>query len=249
MRVLILEDELPAQRQLEAAVKAWDAAATVEVLGSVREAVGALRAGPAPDLIVSDIQLADGVALSIFDQVPVLAPVVFCTAYDEYLQAAMRLAGIDYLLKPLEVPRLHQALEKYLRLRAHFVGRLGDLSDHLRRTGTRPARLLARRGRDLVPLPVEQVAWFASEDKLTVAVDRAGARHLVGESLAALEALLPPGEFFRANRQYLVRGAAVARLRPGPKGRLLLALVPPASGEVAVSQEQASALRAWLRHG
>ncbi len=250
MRVLILEDELPAREQLDRAIRAWDPGVeVVGALGSVREAIAFLRTSPAPDLIVSDIQLSDGVALSIFEQVPEVAPVVFCTAYDGYLQDAMRLAGIDYLLKPLEVPRLHAALDKYLRLRTHFAGRLGDLADHVRRARTRPTRLLAHRGDDLVPLPVDQVAWFVSEDKVTVAVDRAGARHLLAESLATLETLVGTAEFFRANRQYLVRGSAVARLRPAAKGRLALVLSPPAPGDVTVSQEQAAAFRAWLRSG
>jgi two-component system LytT family response regulator len=251
MRVLLVEDERPALDQLAAAVRAWSA--DVEIAGAfatVRETVAWLRAHDTPDLILADVQLADGLSFRIFEQVPTTAPVVFCTAYDAYLGEALARAGIDYILKPLEVPRLFAALDKYVRLRAHFGGRVAGVLGDLRRAGA-SERLLGRRGADFVSLALDDVAYFLSENKLAILVDREGRHHVLDESLAELDARLPAERFFRANRQYLVSAPAVARFRSLGKGRLAVELRPRAPDEVVVSQENGAAFRAWLgrRHG
>ncbi len=245
--VLLIEDEKPAMAQLERAVRAWDAAVVVVGgLSSVRESVDWLSTHPAPDLILCDVQLTDGLSFRIFERVPTTAPVVFCTAYDAYLQDALARCGIDYLLKPLDFPRLHASLDKYLRLRAHFTGRAHELSAAMQAQVAPRARFVVRRGAEFVAIPVEQVAYFVSEHKLAVLVDRAGRQYALDDSLSALESELGTRRFFRVNRQYLVSPSAVVRFRSLGKGRLLVTLAPATTSEVVVSQENGAAFRAWL---
>ncbi len=79
-----------------------------------------------------------------------------------------------------------------------------------------------------------------------VAITRDGTRHLLEETLAAVEAAADPARFFRVNRQMIVSIDAVRRFVPEGKGRLALELSPPAGVPVSVSQERAAAFRAWL---
>lgn len=249
MRVLILEDEAPAAAQLAAAIRAWDGGSVIAgVAESVREAVRLLRAGPEPDLIFADIRLADGLSFRVFEEAPVRCPVVFATAYDEHVMTALAHNAIDYLLKPIQPARVAHALDKYARLREHFGGRLLGLAEALRRSAPPPApeRVVARRGAAFVAVPLDRIAWFTTEHKLTLLVDRSGARLVVDEPLAELEARLDPRSFFRLNRQILAHAGAVLRFRSGGKGRLLVTLDPPADDEVVVSQENAAAFRAWI---
>ncbi len=245
MRVLLIEDEKPALEQLRRMVHAWDP--TVEIcgeLGSVQAALAHLRSKPAPDLILCDIQLSDGLSFRIFEQLTAPPPVVFCTAYDEHVQQALATCGIDYVLKPLQAPRLHAALEKYLRLREHFAGRPSELATAL---APRPrTRFLVKRGGDFVSVPVPEVAYFASDHKLVMMVDRARRQYLLDTSLTELARELSPQEFFRVNRKFLVSISAVQSVRPHFKGRLALTLAPPVEEPVIVSQETAAAFRAWL---
>lgn len=106
-------------------------------------------------------------------------------------------------------------------------------------------RILAQKGTAHVPVALEDVAYFFSADKLTFLVTRAGERALVNEPLAALEAELDPAEFFRLNRNFLARAAAVKSFSSVGKGRLAVQLVPPAADEVQVSQERAADFKAW----
>lgn len=245
-QVLLLEDEPLALAQLEAGVRAFsEQVSIVGGLASVRDTTSWLRSHPAPDLIIADVQLADGISLRAFEEVRTSAPVVVCTAYDDYLEEALGGCGIDYLLKPLEVARLHAALDKYLRLRVHFEGRMEALLHGLAAPAPR-ARLIARRGADFVPVPASDIAYVFSEHKLPILVDRAGRQHVLDGSLNDVQRALDPNRFFRVNRQLLASLDAVERFRPHLKGRLSVVLRPPPPFEVVVSQENAEAFRSWL---
>lgn len=246
MRVLILEDEAPARQRLEQAVRrAEPGAEIVAALPSVTQAAAWLAAHPAPELVIADVQLADGLSLELFERAPPPCPVIFCTAYDEYLVEAMRHDGIDYLLKPIDDAAVAGALAKYRRLEAHFAGRVARLAAVVRAAPSR-RRLLARRRDGFVALALDDVAYFVVKDKLVEVVTRAGARLDVDRTLGELEAELDPAEAFRVNRQYLVRAAAVAGFRPWAKGKLVVELDPPPGEDVVVSQENAARFRAWL---
>lgn len=252
MRVMILEDEPPAMAQLVLAVKAYDPEIEViATLGSVREAAKALSGGLSPDLILADIHLSDTTSLQLFERVEVRCPVVFVTAYDAYLLQAFERGAIDYVLKPIEPARLAAALDKYLRLRAHFAGKVKEVAAELaapaKGKGARPReRILARRGMDLLAVPVERVAWFMSEHRLTIVCEKDGAKHMVDETLGELEETLDPRRFFRLNRQYLAQVDAVKSFRSVGKGRLSVLLEPRPDDEVVVSQERGAEFRDWV---
>jgi two-component system, LytTR family, response regulator len=265
MTILVLEDELPARTWLTQVLARHRPNAAVTALASVADALAWLAAHPAPELILADIQLADGLSLEIFERAQPGCPVIFTTAYDEYLVEAMQRDGIAYLLKPLREEDVAGALAKYDRLESHFAERMRGLLDAWigeRATGSAraragassatdaggagaPRRLVARRRDGFVVLSLAEVAYFVVVDKLVEVVTRDGRRFAVDQTLGELERDLAD-EVFRVNRQYLVCASAVAGFRPFIKGKLLLELAPAAAEEVVVSQENAARFRAWL---
>jgi DNA-binding LytR/AlgR family response regulator len=241
--VLILEDEPPARARLEQALAHSGVAIVVEAaLASVAQAVAWLGSRPAPDLILADIQLADGLSLEIFDRVALTCPVIFCTAYDEYLVDAMARGGIDYLLKPIRDDDVARALGKYRRLEAHFAQRVQALREVLQPR----RRLVVRRAGGFVAVAIDEVAYFVVDDKLVDVVTRDGRRFGADQTLGELEQQLPPGAFFRINRQYLVRAEAITGFRPHLKGRIAVELSPPTKDDVVISQENAGRFRVWI---
>ncbi|HEX7585139.1 MAG TPA: response regulator, partial [Prolixibacteraceae bacterium] len=113
MKIIILEDETRAANHLvRLLAKVSPNMVVVARLESVRDGVKYLQNSPEPDLIFSDIQLADGLSFEIYNQVEVRCPIIFTTAYDSYAIEAFKTNGIDYLLKPIEEERLKQAIEK-----------------------------------------------------------------------------------------------------------------------------------------
>lgn len=250
MNVLIIEDENLTARRLEGQLRKYDAGIqVVERLPSVAAAVQWLRQHPAPDLIFLDIHLEDDLGFRIFEQAPVSSPIIFTTAYDEYMVQAFKVNGIDYLLKPVNYEELAAALDKYQRLRQHFTPT--DLPALLRLVSPAAApeykdRFLVSVGTRLRSIDVQEAAYFCFEDGATLLVTAAGQRLALDYSLDRLVQLLNPRQFFRVNRQYLVSLPAIDVIHHNAAGRLELTLRPAARQPVLVSGDRASEFKEWL---
>ena len=259
LHAFVAEDEPPARERLIGALAR--VAPELVVVGhadSVKGTQAWLASHAAPDVLLLDIQLADGLSLELFKDGTLALPTIFTTAYDRFAIDAFRALAIDYLLKPVSEVALAQALAKVQRLRQTFGGDVAALLQQFgqqigQHVGTATPRwrqrLVGRKGAQFHALPVEQLAYVVSLDKLAFAVDQAGERYLLETPLAELEAELDPALFFRATRQLLVAATAVARFAPAGKGRLKVELRPAIAGtvgDVLVSQEPASAFKAWL---
>jgi len=248
MRVFIAEDEPPARERLtEALARVAPRAVIAGHADSVRGTAEWLAAHPAPDLLLLDIQLADGLSLELFKGRELAIPTIFTTAYDRFAIDAFLALAVDYLLKPVSEPALAAALAKAERLRRQFGGDVAELLARLQAPRTRwRQRLVGRKGAQFHALAIEHVAYVVSVDKLAFAVTDDGSRYLLETALAELEPELDPALFFRANRQLLISAHAVGRFAPAGKGRLRVELRPASEGEVVVSQERAAAFKAWM---
>ena len=267
MTVLLLEDEYPAAERLQRLLlQAAPEARVLAVRDTVAGALAWLAANPAPDLILSDIQLADGLSLEIWEQAVVPSPVIFTTAFDAYAIRAFQAHSVAYLLKPVKLTELQAALAKLrqweLRVRSEklridaagqpataldasllTLNSIEHLLDALRPYKT---RFLVRQGEQLLPLPVAEAAWFLSRHETVTLVATDGRRFVLDYTLEQLEALLDPARFFRLNRQLIAQLPAVRRLHPHFGGKLLVDLHPAPTEEILVSREKAPALKAWL---
>ena len=233
--ILILEDEKPAAERLIKGIRRFDASAAIAgPLSSVKEATAWFAAHPSPDLVVADIQLADGISFEAFQTISPACPVIFATAYDEYLLEAFQYNGIDYLLKPLKEEQLERALTKYQFLE----GRGKEL--------TRKERFVVKKGIGFVSIKTEEIRYFFTEQKIVFLVDAAGGRYVVDKTLSVLEQELDPRTFFRLNRKFLVHIDAIRTFKPLDKGRILVELNPPTLEPAIVSQETGTAFRTWM---
>jgi DNA-binding LytR/AlgR family response regulator len=248
MNLFVVEDEAPArERLIETIGRVEPAARIAGVAASVREARAWLAVHPPPDLMLLDVQLADGLSFDLFTPGTVTCPAIFATAYDEFVLEAFKANAIDYVLKPVGDEALARAFAGYRRLKSHFAADVARLAADVAAAPARTRqRILARSGAGFLSLRLEDVAWFVSVDKTTWAVARDGQRHAVDASLAELEVQLDPQRFFRINRQVIVAATAVRGFRPSGKGRLELQLVPAATATLSVTQERAAAFREWL---
>ncbi len=247
MRIVILEDEPLARRRLAECIAACDPGAEVAAeLESVAGALDWFRRHRPPDLLFADIQLGDGTSFDLLRQARVECPVVFTTAYDDYVLEAFQTNGIDYLLKPIKQETVAAALEKYARLQGHFLADHAALAQALKRPAGARERFLVRKGNEFLSVRTGDVAYLFSEHKLVFLVTREAKRFMLDKALTEVEGELEPGRFFRLNRNYLVSIEAVARCAPHGKGKLMVELRPATSAEVIVSQERAAAFKRWL---
>ena len=122
MKILIIEDELPAQRMISSLIAEIDP--EIEILGmldSVKSSIEWLKSNPHPDIILLDIQLSDGISFEILEAIEIESMIIFTTAFDEYAIQAFKVNSLDYLLKPVEKRELQAALDKFQVYSKKFV--------------------------------------------------------------------------------------------------------------------------------
>ncbi len=248
INAIIIEDELPALEHLKYNLQLTRE--PVNIIGtfdSVEDSVDWLRSNPPPQLIFMDIQLKDGNSFSIFEQVKVSTPIIFTTAFDNYLIKAFEQTSIEYLLKPINEPELSKAINKYKDLKSHFLGDYDNLLGFLSgKTGNVKKRIVARRGIEHQSIPVSQVAYFYTDQKITFLITREGNKLLMDRTLKELEEELDPAVFFRANRKFIVSIDYIKSYKPIDKIKILVELSVSVPHEIIVSQESAIDFRKWV---
>jgi DNA-binding LytR/AlgR family response regulator len=251
MRVIIIEDEAPAASRLSRML--LDLGKGIEVmstLDSVEASVHYLRnmAAGSVDLLFMDIQLADGISFSIFQQVQLAQPVIFTTAFDHYVLKAFKVNSIDYLLKPIDGGELMAAVEKFQRLHGSngdLAGKIDQLVKGMNSTKYRE-RLLIKRGQQLTYLKTAAMAHCHADGKLCYATDFNGNSHLLDNNLQQLEGSVDPRQFYRVNRQLLVNIEAIRKVHTWLGGRLKLELLPTTPADTIVSRERVNGFKDWL---
>jgi DNA-binding LytR/AlgR family response regulator len=250
MKVLIIEDEVPAANRLAKLLQQHTAPIDIiNTCDSVEATVKYLSTLPALDLIFMDIQLADGLSFNIFEQVQIKTPVIFTTAFDQYTLKAFKVNSIDYLLKPIDEKELRQALEKYYALHTKqtvdFSVKMMRMIQEMNLVKYKE-RLLIKRGQQLSFLKTDKTAYCYADGKLCYAVDFDGNKFLLENNLSQLEEQLQPTNFYRINRHLLINIEAVKKVHTWLGGRLKVEMPFTTTAETVVSRERVNGFKEWL---
>jgi len=250
MRVLIIEDEAPAFRRLQKVLLEIDSSIEIlEVLDSIEDTVKWLNNHQLPDLIFMDIQISDGISFEIFEQTSVECPVIFTTAFDEYMLKAFKVNSIDYLLKPIKKEELESSIDKYKKL--HFKNSNSvDISSLLKEiTLTEQkfkSRFLVKQGDKMLSIRVEDIICFFSKHGVVHIATTSQKTYLSDFTLDDLSNQLDPKFFFRANRQFLINADFIKVVHKHFKGKLLVELNGFDEEQILVSAEKATTFKNWL---
>ncbi len=250
MRVIIIEDEMPAANRLAKMLQSTDDEIdVVKKLDSVEASVNYFKSAENIDLIFMDIQLADGLSFDIFQQIEIKSPVIFTTAFDQYTLKAFKVNSVDYLLKPIDENELQEAVKKYKKL---YRNNGQNLSEKIRKlvlemnTTRFKERLLIKRGQQLSYLKTDATAYCFADGKLCYAVDFSGTKYLLEYNLSQLEEQLQPGKFFRINRHLLINIEAISKVHTWLGGRLKIELSLSITADTIVSRERVNGFKEWL---
>jgi two-component system, LytTR family, response regulator LytT len=250
MNILILEDEEPAAIRLKKLLLEIEPTVNIlDVLVSVKSAVNWLSTHPAPDLILQDINLADGVSFEIFSQAVVDVPVIFVTAYDQYAMQAFKVNSIEYLLKPVKKEELLAAINKFKKLyssRAQIPDLKVLLESLKDKTETYKKRFLIRFGEHIKTIDISQVAYFYTEEKINFLKTKDDHSYHVDYNLDKLETMVDPERFFRINRQFIISIESIAEMFSFSKSRVKVVLNPPINMDTIVSTERSPHFKEWL---
>ena len=252
MKILIVEDEDLAVKKLQKTLAAVDQSAmVVGVAESIRSTVDWLKSNPTPDLILMDIELADGQSFEIFNLFEVQSPVIFTTSYDEYALKAFKVNSVDYLLKPIQKDELEAALNKLQKLRGiekqelNLDNLIKELQQKLQPKEFRK-RFLVKNGQKLVSIEVDDIAYFFSDGRLNFFKTKDNKKFVVDYTMDELDEMLNPEEFFRISRSFYVSIESIDKIDDYFGNRLILQLHPSVDKEALVSREKVSDFKKWM---
>ena len=248
MRILIIEDEQNNADRLVRLVNDIRPDAEIEAVLASNAEVEAFfqHTDNAPDVILSDIRLGDGLSFVGLKSAPQSVPVIFTTAYDQYALQAFKYNGLDYLLKPIDAEELRQALDKVVVERSSTT--MEDIRQLLASAGSiryRERFLIAFRDTFHV-VPVSEMSHVGISDGIVRLYTTGGKSYLLNMTLDELEKQLDLERFMRVNRQYVVSAAAVEKLSAYFLGKMRVHLKGYPDTEVIVSREKVSAVKRWL---
>lgn len=225
IRTLLVDDEPLARRRL---VQLLTDTPDFEVSGECRngrEALAALQAGPAVDVVFLDVQMPDMSGVQVLQQLgnQPLPYIVFVTAYDQYTLQAFEAHAVDYLLKPIDPDRFQRCLThiRHLQARQQPASML-PLGEQQEAPAGATQLLVKQQGRYYF-VATQQVQYLeARGNYVTVHAD--GQQHLIRTTLSQLAQRLAPHTFLRVHRSLVVNTDYVKELRPWNRGEYVLTL-------------------------
>lgn len=251
LNVVIIEDELPSLSRLKRQLN--EISSDISVICEIQSlAEGRAKLpGLSPDLIISDIELGDGLSFDLLREFPASCPVIFATAYNQYAIESFKVNAVDYLLKPVAINDLKNALQ---RVKAYATASGGLQIDYdalaeaiARRENQKRRRFLIKVGTKYRTVESEDIAFAYTENKINYLVDHSGKHYPVDLNLEQLEKELDPRRFFRINRSFIVSIDAIESMHQFTRGRVRLKTNPPANDDfLVVGTEKSPVFKKWL---
>lgn len=235
IRVVIADDERLARQKLRMLLEAEPQLSVVSECQDGRQTVLAINSFH-PDLLLLDIQMPDFDGFQVLHEIPAreMPVVIFTSAYDQYAIRAFEAHALDYLLKPFDQERLHQAIE---RARAELqksdkreiTHRLLELLSEMRSGVVSAAtplpqnRLVIKAKGRVIFLNLDEIDWIeAAANYVRLSVGKES--YLLRETISRTSERLNPNEFIRIHRSVIVNVRKIKELIPVNSGEYIVVL-------------------------
>lgn len=209
MRTLIIEDEPAVLKELEWLVKQEQQFNLLGTATNVNDALVLIKATE-PELILMDIQLTDGTAFDILNQLSNIPfKIIFITAYNHFAIKAIKYGALDYLLKPLDEIELQKVLHGIVQDKKNgnlqLDEQLAIVKNNVEKSvNNLESRIVLHTLEFLQVLQLKDIVYCQSEGGYTTFFLSEGRKLMVSKPLKFYDELLPEKWFLRPHQSYLV---------------------------------------------
>ena len=251
MKILIIEDEQSNADRLQRMFEGEHEIVGVCASNAEVKAFFAEDTHVDVELILSDIQLGDGLSFESLKTVPTAIPVIFTSAYDHYAVQAFQFNSIDYLLKPIDNEELHAALEKVNKKMVNGLSTTDAITELLASVKNqtihyRERFLIPYRADEYIIVPVSDVSHITIREGIVRLCTLEGKTHALNMTLEEAESQLDPQRFMRVNRQFIISAAAVSKLSTYFLGKMRIHITAFPDTEIIVSKDKVATVKRWL---
>ena len=251
MKILIIEDEQSSADRLRRMLEREHEIVGVCASNAEVKAFFAAEVHAEVDLILSDIQLSDGLSFESLKTAPSAIPVIFTTAFDHYAVQAFQFNSIDYLLKPIDSEELQTALAKVEKTYNSQLSTTDAITQLLASVKSQTIRyrerfLIPHRADEYLIVPVSDVSHITIRDGVVRLCTLNGKTHALNMTLEEADSQLDPHRFMRVNRQFIVSVSAVSKLSTYFLGKMRIHLTAFPDAEIIISKDKVSNVKHWL---
>lgn len=238
LRILLVDDEqlaIDRLRDLLGKIEDVEIVATADTTAKARVIIGKEHI----DLVLLDIQMPGGSGMALAADLPLTdrPEIVFVTAFGRFALDAFEVDAADYLLKPVRVDRLRQAIARAKR-RMEATRFVKQASGFERCSNEFLQEIWVQTSGGQIRIDIEMIEWIeAAKDYVVLHTSTRSYLHRM--QMSVLEAMIDPGALMRVHRSTFVRLSLVQRLEQPGKGALRLVLRDGAIVQVGPSYVKA----------
>jgi two-component system LytT family response regulator len=224
IRCIIVDDELKSRESLKILIEDFCQGATVQALcQNIAEAVEAIQTVK-PDLVFLDIQLQRETGFDLLSKYQDADfEVVFTTAHSEYAIKAFRFSAIDYLLKPIDIGELKNALAKVEKRKDHTITeRLQQLLLNLRSGSSENYKLALPTADGLIFVKINEILYCEASSNYTEIVMTDSRKYIVSRTLKDYDDMLSDQNFYRIHHAFLINLNQIKKYVRGEGGYVIM---------------------------
>ena len=222
LRAILVDDELSSLQNLQS--KLVEFCPDVEVVATAQKPEDAILfiRQHKPDVIFLDIEMPRMNGFRMLDELGELDfEIIFTTAYNHYAVDAIRISAFDYLMKPVAIKELQNALERLARYRqTHTRDKLDVLRQSLSPNKSQEEKIAIPTNEGLEFIPIKNILHIESSSNYSRIFLTDGKNILVTKLLKDFEDILEPYNFFRVHNSHLINLAYIKKYIRGEGGQV-----------------------------
>lgn len=249
MEILIISDNSKDAKLWQTALSKNSYVKNIEII-LLSKAQKYLEDNENPDIIYLETDSEEDLYLT--EKISCPSPLVIISSNAKLCLKAFDLNTFDYLVKPVLEKDLEHSISKYKKfytktIESEFIGDLQSLIKYVSdKDKEYKKRFMIRIGNTIKSIPVKDIAYFYSQDRINYLMKKNARKFPVESTLDEIEKMLNPEGFYRANRQFIVNIDAISEIHPYFKGRIKINLAPLQNGDIVISSEKSRGFKDWL---
>jgi two-component system LytT family response regulator len=225
MKVLIVDDEKLARTMLRSFLTKY--VEDIEIVGEAGNVPEAIKiiVREKPEVVFLDIEMPGFSGLQLpdfFEEGEIDFHIIFTTAYAKYAVQAFRISAIDYLLKPIDVQELKDAVQKVRELNSAVQTSEKLASAQAVMNGELPDRIVLPMGDEVKFASLNQISFLQAEGAYVYVYFSNGEKALVSKKLGEFDFLLESTQFFKPHRSYIINMKEVEKYVKSEGGYIVM---------------------------
>jgi two-component system LytT family response regulator len=212
LKTVIIDDEIASIESLEIFLHSLDI--NIDIVGKASNITDAEKIilKKNPDLVFLDIEMPNGNGFDLLDKLEnINFHIVFITAFNQYAIKAFKYSAVDYLLKPIDISNLHDAIIRVKHIQEKYLGaKFSVLKDNL--STNIPEKLALPTSESIEVVETRNIIQFEADGNYTTVRIKSKEPVIVSKSLGEFEDILEGNSFFRSHKSHLVNLKHINRI-------------------------------------